>query len=91
MLSIVRTPLLALLRSMQPLLSVLSHMEPVRSIATTMSTGVDEHGLQAVVCAETSKWSIPKILPNQVFVLAVPFTTMLFGLTAALQLVARLR
>ena len=51
----VRTPSLALSRSVQyPVpLSVVSHIEPVRSIAITMSTGVDEHGLQALECALT--------------------------------------
>ena len=44
----VRTPSLALSRSMHSPPGPLGvHMEPVRSIAITMSTGVDEHGLQA--------------------------------------------
>ena len=56
-------------------------MEPVRSTASTMSTGVDEHGLQAFACVETSKWLMPKSLANQVFVLAVPVTVSWFGFT----------
>ena len=47
--SIVRTPSFALSRSMQlPAASLGVHIEPVRSIAMTMSTGVDEQGLQAL-------------------------------------------
>ena len=57
----------------------------MRSIATTTSTGLAEHGLQAFACAETSKWSMPKILANQVFVLALPVTVSAFGFVAALQ------
>jgi hypothetical protein len=49
-------------------------MEPVRSIAITMSTGVDEHGLHALACAETLKCLMPNSPANQVSVLAVPFT-----------------
>ena len=63
-------------------------MEPVRSIATTMSTGVDEHGLQAFARADTLKLEMPKILANQVFVFPLPVTTRAFGLTAATQPVA---
>src|SRR5664279_226765 len=84
--SIVRTPSLALSRSVQlPNASVGEHIEPVRSIAMTMSTGVDEHGLQAFAWAATSKWLMPNSLANHVFVLAVPFTTSSLGLTAAAQ------
>jgi hypothetical protein len=53
-----------------------------------MSTGVDEHGLQAFACAETLKWSMPKSPANHVFVVALPVTVRAFGLTAALQPVA---
>jgi hypothetical protein len=55
------------------------HIEPVRSRAITMSTGVDEHGLQAFACAETLKWSIPNILANHVSEVAVPDTVRSFG------------
>ena len=64
------------------------HIEPVRSTAITMSTGVDEQGLQALACVETSKWLMPKILANQVFVLTAPSTLSWFGLTAGAQPVA---
>ena len=85
----VRTPSLALSRSMQfPLASVGEHIEPVRSIAMTTSTGVEEHGLHAFACADRSKWLTPKSFANQVFVWAVPATVSSFGFTAALQPVA---
>src|SRR5882757_2112586 len=80
----VRTPSLALLRSTQPLLSVLSHIEPVRSIATTMSTGVDEQGLQAFACVVTVKCLRPNIPANELSVVVEPVTRSSFGLTAAL-------
>src|SRR5690242_7845826 len=87
--SMVRTPSLALSRSMQlPLASVGEHIEPVRSIAITTSTGVDEHGLHAFACADMSKWLRPKSRANQVFVWAVPATVSSFGLTEAVQPVA---
>ena len=54
----------------------------------TTSTGVDEHGLQALACAETSKCLKPNRPANQVFVLAVPLTYSSFGFTSALQPVA---
>ena len=54
--SIVRTPSLALSRSVQfPCESVGVHIEPVRSIASMMSTGADEQGLHAFAWAETVK------------------------------------
>ena len=53
-----------------------------------MSTGVDEHGLHAFACVETSKWLMPKILANHVFVLAVPATVSWLGLTVETQPVA---
>ena len=49
------------------------HIEPVRSIAMTMSTGVDEQGLQALACVERLKWLMPKIRANHVLV--VPWRT----------------
>ena len=64
------------------------HIEPVRSTAMTMSTGVDEHGLQAFACVETLNWLMPKIRANQVFVLAAPLTVSWFGFTEAVQPVA---
>src|SRR6478672_6482827 len=82
-------PSLALSRSMQlPLASVGEHIDPVRSTAITMSTGVDEHGLHAFACAERSKWLMPKIRANHVFVLPLPVTVSMFGFTSALQPVA---
>ena len=54
--------------------SVVSHIEPVLSNAITMSTGVDEQGLQALEWALTLKWSIPKSLAKNVVVLADPVT-----------------
>ena len=84
--SIVRTPSLALLRSVHVPSGVAGwHIEPVRSIAITRSTGLDEHGLQALACADTSKWSMPNRPANQAFVLALPVTTIAFGLTEGLQ------
>ncbi len=84
--SIVRMPSFALFRSVHvPPAPVGEHIDPVRSIASTMSTGVDAHGLQALACVATLKWLMPKIFANQVLVLAVPETVSWFGLTAALQ------
>ena len=54
----------------------------------TMSTGVEEHGLHALACVETSKCAIPKSFANHVFVLAEPVTTSSFGFTFATQPVA---
>ena len=50
-----------------------------------MSTGADEHGLQALALAVTSNFAIPKIFANHVFVLAEPVTVRLFGLVDAEQ------
>src|SRR6476619_2846238 len=88
--SIVRMPSLALSRSVQNSVrrSVVSHIEPVLSSAITMSTGVDEHGLQALECALTLKWSMPKSLAKNVFVLADPGTVSSLGLTDAWHQVA---
>src|SRR4051812_49972409 len=87
--SMVRTPSLALSRSMQlPAASVGVHIDPVRSTAITMSTGVDEHGLQAFAWAARSKCVIPKILANQVLVEPEPVTVSWLGFTAAVQPVA---
>ena len=69
---------------------VVKHIEPVRSIATTTSTGVEEHGLQALAWAETSKCGMPKIFANQVFVLAVPVTVSSFGFGRRRQPTARM-
>src|SRR4029078_927224 len=84
--SMVRTPSLALSRSVQvPSGATGWHIAPARSIAITRSTGVDEHGLQALACADTSKWSMPNRRANQAFVLALPLTTVAFGVTDGLQ------
>ena len=74
-LSSVRTPLLALFRSVHWPAGAGSHIEPVRSIASTMSTGALPHGWQAVAFACRSQWSMLKILANHVGTLAVPLTT----------------
>src|SRR6478752_6963292 len=83
MLRSVWTPSFALFMSEQSAWLLESrHIDPVRSSTTTTSTGLDEHGLQAFARAATSKWPMPKIFANQVFVLAVAVTVRLFGFVA---------
>src|SRR6476620_6732035 len=74
------TPSFALSRSVHsPLGPVGVHIDPVRSTTSMMSTGADEHGWQAVATPLTSKWLKPRMFANQVGVVAVSVTAIVFA------------